>query len=322
MKIKDEKMKYIKEKVLVTGAAGFVGSHLCEALINDGYEVIALVHNKKEIGRLKNVQRLRAIKGDIENFIEIFKILKKNKPSGVFHLAAIQPSKLNNDPAAFFEANVGGTFNILDASRRLNIKKIIYSSSMSVYGSVYERKINNLPVGEDCPTDPYDFYSLTKLMGEEFCRFYARQFNLNIIVLRYSGIFGPRKKGGAVTGFIKNAFAGQPIKILNNINWDIIHVKDVVKANMAAFKKSAQMRFEIINIGSGQEINIKELAKSILEISGSKSKIELDKNLFLSKPLRFYYNITKAKKLLKFKPMSAKQGVRQYIKEINNNFKK
>jgi len=317
-----KKIKYTKEKVLVTGATGFVGSHLCEALINDGYQVIALVHNKKEISYLKNHDKLKIIKGDIRNFIEIFKIFEKNKPSGIFHMAAVQPSKQNNDPTSFFESNVRGTFNLLESCRLLNIKNIIYSSSMSVYGSIYKRKTGNLPIDENYPTDPFDFYSLTKLKGEEFCQFYAKQFNLNIIILRYSGIFGVGKNRGAVANFVKNAIAGNSIKVLSNINWDIIYVKDVIKSNIAAFKKIAQMQFEIINIGSGKEINIKELAENILEISGSKSKIELEKNPFLSKPFHFYYNIAKAKKLLKFNPMPIKQGLQQYIKEINNSLKK
>lgn len=315
-----KKIKHIKEKVLVTGAAGFVGSHLCEALIDDGYEVIALSHNKKR--SLKSGQRLKIISGDIKNFIEIFKILKKHKPSGVFHLAAILPSKLNIDHASFFETNIRGTFNLLEACRLSNIKKVIYSSSMSVYGSINETRTSKLPAGENYPADPDDFYGLTKLMGEEFCGFYAKRFNLNIIILRYSGIFGPGKNQGAAANFIKNAVAGDAIKISNNINWDIVYVKDVIKANIAAFKKSAQTRFAIINIGSGRETNIKELAENILKISGSRSKIELAKDLFSAKPSRFYFNIAKAKKLLKFKPRPLEQALRENIKEINHNFKK
>lgn len=273
-----------KKKVLVTGANGFIGSNLCKSLTQGGYHVV-------DLG-----------KTDIRDFKEISKILKKHKPYGVFHMAAILPSGENR---VFFDVNVKGTFNLLEACRLSGVRKFIYSSSMSVYG----KDIKYLPVDEKHPINPYDFYSLTKFLGEELVKLY----NFDSVILRYSGVYGPGKEQGAVANFIRNAKLNKPLKILNNISWDIIYVKDVVEANIKAFEKADKLRFEIINIGSGKEINIKDLAEKIIEITGSKSKIISNKT---SPCLHFYFNINKAKKLLNFKPQSYDTSLKANIAEI------
>lgn len=275
-----------EKKVLVTGANGFIGFHLCNALNEMGYDVA-------DLG-----------KADIRDFKEILKILKKHKPYGVFHLAAVLPPVENNK---FFDVNVKGTFNLLEACRLCNVKKFIYSSTMNVYGDV-----KYLPVDEKHPTNASNFYGLSKLLGEELIKLY----NFDSVILRYSGVYGPGKEQGAVANFIKNAKLNKPLKILNNISWDIVYIKDVVQANIRAFEKADKIKFEIINIGAGKEINIKDLAEKIIQITGSKSKIRTLTFQKSSAPWHFYFNINKAKKLLNFKPQSYDTSLKANIAEI------
>lgn len=282
-----------KKKVLVTGANGFIGSHLYNALDRKGYDVVDLD------------------KTDIRDFKKILRIFKKEKPYGVFHLAAILPPEENK---TLFDVNTKGTFNLLEVCRLEGVRRFIYSSSMSVYG----KNIEYLPVDERHPTNVSDFYGLTKLLGEELVRFYAKQYNLNVVVLRYSGVYGPGKDQGAVAYFIKNAKLNKPLRILNNISWDIIYVKDVVEANIKAFEKLDKIKFEVINIGTGKEINIKDLAKKITRITGSKSKIIFNKSKKSSAPRHFYFNINKAKRLLKFKPCSYDTALKTNLAEIKH----
>lgn len=304
-----------KKVVLVTGATGFIGSHLCDALLEKGYKVVGLAHGDEErIKHLKKNKAFKIVRGDITDFKKIFKIFKKYKFTGIFHTAGVIPlGREPENPFPFFEVNVKGTLNLLEACRLLNIKKFIYSSSMSVYGE----EIKYLPVDEKHPVNPSNFYGLSKWQGEEFSKLYARNYDLNVITLRYVGVYGPRREEGVVATFAKNAISNKPLKILSDTSWDIIHVRDVVKANIRAFEKAAELKKEVINIGSGEEINVKDLAKRIIEISGSKSKLKFNKVLPF---FRFYFNINKAKKLLGFKPLSPAKGLTQYIQEIKKEW--
>jgi len=263
------------KRVLVTGADGFIGSHLCGVLKKKGYEVFDLEG------------------ADIRDPEAVLSVLKKCKPDGVFHLAAIINSENNN---GFFDVNSRGTLNLLEACKIAGVRNFIYSSTMMVYG-----KPQYLPVDEKHPVYPETFYGLSKRIGERLVEFYSKNYNLNAVILRYSGVYGPGKKQGAVPNFIANALQGKPLEILEDINWDIVHVSDVAKANASALEEAQGLKFEIINIGSGKEIGIKELAKKIIGISKSKSKIIIPEQSL--PPPHFYFNITKAEKLLNFNPI-------------------
>jgi len=306
---KRERLK--TKKVLVTGANGFIGSHLCEILLKKRYIVIGLVYgDKKNIEHLKKNKNFQMVRGNITNFLQIFRILKREKPQAVFHTAALLPSnKKNENPLLFFEVNTKGTLHLLEACHRSNVKDIVFSSSMSIYG----RDIQHLPVDERHPANPADFYGLSKLQAEEIGKLYAQKYNLNIIILRYAGVYGPKREEGVVATFVKNAFKNKTLEILSDTSWDIIHVEDVVRANIKALEKVGKLKSEIINIGSGKETHIKNLAKKIIKITGSKSKIKIKKTL---PRFRFFFDIRKAKKLLDFKPLSLQKRLSQYIKDL------
>lgn len=306
--------KKTKNKVLVTGATGFIGSYLCEALLKEGYSVLGLAYGDKK--KIKNLNKnFKLLECDVSSFKVVEKIIKKYKPEGILHLAAILPKTSNDNPFPFLDINVGGTLNIMEACRLHNVKKVIYSSSMSVYGKNPEY----LPVDEKHPVRPYNFYSLTKLLAEEVCSFYAMEYGINVAVLRYSGVYGANRHGGAVANFVKNATKGNPLTISNNISWDIVHAEDVAKANISAFKKLNNFKFEIINIGSGKELNIKDLAEKIIKSSSSKSKIKISNNFYSAQQSHFYYNISKAERLLEFKSQDFDVVIEKYINQVRNN---
>lgn len=299
------------KKALVTGAAGFIGSYIVEDLLLDGYDVIALdLGDAKKITHLKDHKNLKVVKADILQFDQLLSIIEKEKPDYIFHVAALLKS-VSDEPFEFFEANVNGTLNVLEASKRAGIKKLIYSSSMAVYGDA-----KDLPVDELDPVNPDDFYGQSKLMGEELCKWYANHYGLNIIILRYSGVYGPRRDSGAVANFIKNAKANEPLKIDKNISWDQVYVKDVSKANLLALQKIDQVKFEVINIGSGKELPIKDLAKMIIDVSKSASKVELQEGFTDTPEMRFYFDISKAKELLGFVPTLTDEALKEYIGKI------
>lgn len=296
-------------KVLVTGAGGFIGSHVCETLIGDNYEVIGLIHkNKEKVAHLESDKNFKVVKCDLTDFKSILNILKTEEMEGIFHTAALHSPKEIDSPFPYFDSNTLGTLNLLEACRVSDVKKIIYSSSMSVYGN----KIEYLPVDEKHPLNLSTFYSLTKYQGEEFCKLYVNNYGFEICILRYAGVYGPRRDWGAITAFVRNAMENKPIKILSDLEWDIIYVKDIARANILAFENLDKINFDVINIGSGKKVNIKDVATLIIDIAKSKSNIEIGENL---SSFQFYYNIERAKKLLGFQPRQLREGLTEYIKD-------
>lgn len=303
-----------KKIALVTGAAGFIGSHLCDALIQKKYGVVGLVFgNKDNIKHLKKNENFNAVECDITNFKEVSEVFRAYRPQCVFHAAAIISQEKNDNPFPFFETNVKGALNLLEACRIWNVGKFIYSSSMSVYG----KNIEYLPVDERHPVSPDDFYGFSKLQAEGLCGFYARKYKIKTAILRYAGVYGPRRPSGAVANFIRSALDGKPLKITDNIRWDVVYVKDVAAANLSAFEESDRMEgdFEIINIGGGKILDIKDAAREIIKISGSRSKVEFNESPV---SFEFYQDIAKAKKLLDFHPRSFSEGLEDYIKVLKN----
>ena len=298
-------------KVLVTGASGFIGSHLSGVLLKRGYEVVGLyLDQEQRIEQLKKQRGFHAIEVDITDRKELEKVFSIHNLKGVFHTAAKLPDGKQEDPILFFDVNVKGTINILDVCLKYGVKDIVYSSSMSVYGTNRQ----SLPVNEQHPVAPYDFYSLSKFQGEEVCGLYAQYHNLNIVILRYAGVYGEGRRDGVVFTFLKQALENKTLKIYENTSWDIVYVRDVIEANILVLEKADVLSGEVINIGSGVEVSVQDLAKNIIELTNSKSQIQSQGSSSPSR--RFFYDIRKAKKMLNFTPHSPYEGLQEYLKEI------
>lgn len=299
-------------KLLVTGAGGFIPSHICDALLEDGHKVIGIVHSKEDrIKHLSDNDNFRIEKGDINDLDFVNKILNENNIECIIHSAALHSPKELDDPFPYFSANSMGTLSILEAAKGANIKKIIYSSTMGVYGN----KPEYLPVNENHPLKPFNFYSATKLQGEMFCKLYSEMYGFNVIILRYSGVFGTRRFWGGIYHFVKNAIENRQIIVSKDIKWDTIYVKDVGEANVLALKKINEIKFDIFNIGRGKLISTMEIADMIAKISNSKysPKLEGEKEDF-----EFFFDIKKAKELLGFEPKSLEESLKDYIRNFIN----
>jgi UDP-glucose 4-epimerase len=253
-------------RYLVTGGAGFIGSHLVERLLDEGHQVVVVddesADSNEEFFWDKRAENHKVDITDYESLVPLFEGV-----TGVFHFAAearIQPAIKNPSRAA--SVNVLGTCNVLQAARTHGVDRVIYSSTSSAYG----RK-NTPPLREDMPNDCLNPYSVTKVAGEELCKMYTNLFGLNTVILRYFNVYGERQplKGqyAPVVGiFQRQVAAGEPMTIVGDGGQkrDFTYVKDVANANFLAMTSVNNEIFgETFNVGTGTNISVLELASLI-----------------------------------------------------------
>jgi len=251
-------------KVLVTGGAGFIGSHLCEGLLARGYQVRVL--DSLVYGARDNVPAAAEfIQGDIRELATCKRAA--DGVDGVFHCAAMSrsgPSEEQIDVCT--QSNITGTQNMLLAARDAGVKHFIYSGSSTFYGN------RPVPHRESDPADLLNIYGLTKQVGEEYCLLFDRTSDLACVVLRYFNVYGPRQpQTGAyalVLGIFLNRLAENKVLEIHGGGGqrrDFVHVRDVVAANIAAFERAREkgVRGEVFNVGSGESLSVKELADMI-----------------------------------------------------------
>lgn len=250
-----------RKKCLVTGAAGFIGSHVCEMLIEEGFEVIGLDNlstgQLSNLNSLKTKKRFTFVKGDIRDF-SLFNLLEKTHY--VFHLAAlarIQPSI--EDPLTSNMVNQVGTINVLEYCRRHNAK-IIFSGSSSIYEG------EKMPIREEDTKDPKSPYALQKLQAEQYIEIYGKLYNLDYTILRYFNVYGERQitEGAysAIVGiFLNQKKEGKKLTITNDGEQrrDFTYVKDIARANVQAIKWPRAA----FNLGTGKNYSINELADAV-----------------------------------------------------------
>src|SRR5579875_1307142 len=245
--------------VLVTGGAGFIGSHLVDALVARGARVRAL--DNLAAGRREHVNpRAEFVNGDVrhpESIAEAFAGV-----DCVFHTAALPRVMLSiDDPRATNQTNVDGTLNVLIAARDAGVRKVVYSGSSSVYGDQ-----PTLPLVETMPPNPMNPYALQKLIGEQYCMMFTRLYGLRTLTLRYFNVYGPRmaREGAYVTvigTFLRARREGRPLPIHGDGEQtrDFTHVRDVVRANLAAMDSEAGDG-RVLNVGSGRRISVNRIA--------------------------------------------------------------
>jgi UDP-glucose 4-epimerase len=252
-------------KYIVTGGAGFIGSHMIEA-ITGSHEVVVI--DNFSSGKHENLNRLgdsiTAIQGSITDLL----LLKEafQGADGIFHLGAIASvARSVSDPVATHETNLSGTLNVLLAARDCAVKKVVFASSSAIYGDE-----PTLPKREDMPPVPLSPYAVSKLAGEYYCKVFSELFDVKTVSLRYFNVFGPRQDpnseyAAVIPKFITRYLAKQPPIIFGDglQSRDFVYVKDVVRANMLAMQSSKTGTF---NIGSGKRIDLNTLAGTIAEI--------------------------------------------------------
>jgi Nucleoside-diphosphate-sugar epimerases len=250
----------MKEIMVVTGGAGFIGSHLSEKLLSMGYH-IRIIDNLSQGKREYIPDEAEFFEGDILDKDLLRKVF--NGASGVFHIAAMSKVAPSIDKIEYCtEQNVLGTLNVLIVARECNVKKVVYSASSSYYGNM------PAPQHEGMLPNPLNPYALSKYVGEQYCELYTTLFGLPTISLRYFNVYGRRQPSeGAyalVLGiFLKRLKEGKTLIIHGDGSQrrDFVHVSDVVTANIAAFNSEAKGM--VLNVGSGTNISVRELADLI-----------------------------------------------------------
>jgi len=260
-------------KILVIGGAGFIGSHVVEELRKeDAGEII--VYDNFTRGSMANLeealtdQRIRVFElgGDILHTDILNEAMKG--VDYVFHLAALWLLHCQEYPRAAFKVNVEGTFNVIEACIRNNVKRLVYSSSASVYGDAV-----NFPMEESHPFHNRTFYGATKIAGEQMCRAFYHRYALDYLGLRYMNVYGPRQdyKGAYITVILRwldMIERGEPLVIYGDGSqtYDFIYVRDAAKANVLALKNGRADN--LYNVGSGEGTNLSELAEILLGVIG------------------------------------------------------
>lgn len=266
-------------KVLVIGGAGFIGSHVVgELLKTDVHKVV--IYDNFTRGKLDNLAphledercRINPHGGDIRD-VDLLDDAMKGMDY-VVHLAAMWLLHCKDFPRTAFHVNIEGTFNVLEACVRNNIKKLVYSSSASVYGDAVE-----VPMTETHPFNNRNFYGATKIAGESMCRAYYDRYGLDYVGLRYMNVYGPHQDQTAVyTGVIPimlNKIDANEAPIINGDGsqaYDFIDVEDVARCNVLALQSKATDEF--YNVGTGVQTSIRELCDLILELKASDLKVE------------------------------------------------
>jgi UDP-glucose 4-epimerase len=253
---------YKNKKMVVTGGAGFIGSHLVEALVARGAQVTVL--DNLRTGKLENLTNVRSnitfVEGDIRDKEACHNVL--TGADAVFHLAAqvSVPESLHN-PDECFQINVSGTFNLLEAARIHTIKRFVFSSSCAVYGE------KNQPCVETMNCSPSSPYASSKFLGEQLCQQYAAIFQVPTVCLRYFNVFGPRQDpsseyAGVIAKFRDKMLKNEPITIFGDGSQtrDFVPVKQVVQANLESVLLSPELcTGEPINSATGTSTSILEL---------------------------------------------------------------
>lgn len=268
----------MSKKILITGACGFVGSHLTEMLVKKGYNVIAYdrYNVNNHYGWLNNSKYKKDIEfclGDIRDFDSVYKALKKS--ASVFHLAAligIPYSYLS--PLAYIKTNVEGTYNILEASRNLNLENIIITSTSEVYGSAVK-----VPMNEDHRLLGQSPYSASKIAADQLSLSYYNSFNIPLKIVRPFNIYGPRQSTRAIIPTIISQLLKNKNRLtLGNINTsrDYTYVNDTCEGFIEIFK-SKKLFGSVTNVGTNTNFNISDIIKLISEEMKINPRIYQDK---------------------------------------------
>jgi UDP-glucose 4-epimerase len=261
------------DRVVVTGGAGFIGSHLVDAILTDGQASVTVLDNLHR-GRMENLDkwrgdpRLTVTIGDIRDLSTVQNAL--DGATLVYHLAA-QSTVMGaaKDPDYAFGSNVVGTYNVLKAAARRGVRRVVFSSSREVYGEPV-----SLPVDESHPLFSINTYGASKVAGEALCRAFAREHGLDTTVLRLANVYGERDFGRVIPHWIVQARAGGDITVYGGEQiLDFIWVGDVAKALIGA--ANATMSLPPINIANGTGTKILDLARRVMHLAGSPGEVHV-----------------------------------------------
>jgi len=306
------------DRVLVTGGAGLVGSHIADALVRAGASEIVVLDDFSR-GRRENLReatasgRLRIVEGDVRDGGDVARAMEG--VGIVFHQAAIRITQCAEDPRLAKEVLVDGTFNVLEAATRAGVRKVIAASSASVYGLA-----DTFPTDEQ--HDPYanrTIYGAAKLFNEGLLRSFNEMYGLHYVALRYFNVYGPRMDlFGAYTEvlirWVEAIAAGRPPRIFGDgaDTMDFIHVEDIARANLLA--ASSPATDAVFNVGTGVETSLNQLAETLLSVMNSSVKPEHAPPRKVNAVSRRLASVDAARDQLGFRAqISLEDGLRSFV---------
>ena len=300
----------MSNNVLVTGGAGFIGSHACESLLESGFNVICIDNfddyydpriKERNISGFSKRTNFKIYKNDITDVGALAPVFKSNKIDAILHMAAkagVRPSIEN--PLPYVKTNVEGTLNLLEMARQFKIRKFVFASSSSVYG------LGKVPFSENINVNsPISPYAATKISGELLCRTYNSLYKMPIVCLRLFTVYGPRGRPDmAPYKFMKLILEDKEIPMYGDgsSKRDYTYVADIVAGITASME--SKISFEIINLGNSSPVDLKKFISVIEKHTGKKAKIKQMEEQKGDVPIT-YADISKAKKLLDWKPKTS-----------------
>ena len=300
------------KKVLVTGGAGFIGSHLCKKLSNLTSNLT--IYDNLSSGKVENVKHLPKVHFVKADILNLKKLYSQEKTDLIYHLAAqvVVPDSMEN-PINDFEINAGGTLNILEKARK-DDARVVFASSAAVYGNT-----TTLPTPETHGYSPDSCYGLSKVVGEQYCNMYSKKYGLDITIVRFANVYGINCHGVIHDFLDKLSRNPEKLEIIGSgmQSRDFVHVSDVVEALLLCGTSEVAIG-ETFNIGYGKTTTIIDLAKAILKILGlSEKTVITTTNVPWHGDIKtIWFDITKVKKTLKWQPkISLEDTLREIILE-------
>jgi UDP-glucose 4-epimerase len=301
------------ERVVVTGGAGFVGSNIVRRLLERGAFVVVLDDFSTGVpANLPDMpDHLEVVRGSVTDFALVRDVIKG--AGLVIHAAARNIIASTRNPRDDFETNIGGTLNVLLATEGSTVKRVVYSSSASVYGNP-----RYLPINEDDGIDTLTPYAVSKLAGENYCRAFYESHGVSTAVVRYSNVYGPAQRPdnpycGVIAKFFDSARRGEPLRIHGDGDQtrDFTYVDDAVNATLLA-AVSHKADGQIYNVATGRETTINQLARAVMKVVGVEGEPEYIDRRDIDNIRRRVLNIEKIRRELRWVPgVTLEKGLRQ-----------
>lgn len=307
---------------MITGAAGFIGSHLCERLLEQGDRVVGYDNfdpyyeeelKEANIREVLSNPGFKLVRGDILDLSSVYRLFQEFEPDKLVHLAAkagVRPSL--EDPAGYQRVNVEGLTNVLQAAHRIGVNQLVLASSSSVYGAN-----TKIPFNEDDPVNhPISPYAASKRAGELIAAVYHHLYGMHIASLRFFTVYGPRQRPDmAIAKFCRRAMDGVPIEMYGDgaTQRDYTFIDDIIDGVVASLDRVGDFGFEIINLGNSQTVSLAYLIETIYKA------LDISPNI-IRRPMQpgdveiTYADVSKAARLLGYHPhTSIEHGLAKYV---------
>ncbi len=309
--------------ILITGGAGFIGSHLCEKYTKEGHTVLCMDNflsgDLINIRHLLDCRNFKLIKGDIRDRALLENVCRD--VDVILHLAAqIHVDRSYIEPGLTYDINVMGTQNVLEVARFHDIEKVIHASTSEVYGSAI-----HVPIDENHPLNAPHPYGASKIAADRMCYAYIHTYGLDVNILRFFNIFGPRQRdvgyGGVISIFTRRILSDIPPIIFGNGNQtrDYTYIDDAVRGYDLAMKHKGRIE-EPINFGTGKEVSINDIAEMLIRLCGKEKKMEaVHVEPRIGEVIRLIADANRAKELLGWKPkVNFEAGLEMFVNWYRN----